>query len=78
MRDQRDETIEAIERYGKQGMIISVCYGNCGQSGNLYSVTVMDLTTGEEFDKPFGASSFGDIAMILDIEVPKLLAKRRA
>ena len=36
---------------------------------------VMDPSTGKEFEKPFGASTFGDIAMILDIEVPAMLAR---
>ena len=67
--------IQTIERYGKQGLIVSVAFGPCGKYGDQYSVTVMDPTTGKEFDKPFGASSFADIAMILDIEVPAMLAR---
>jgi hypothetical protein len=67
--------IETIERYGRQGFIVSVAFGPCGKYGEKYSVTVMDLTTGKEFYKPFGASSFADIAMILDIEVRAMLAR---
>lgn len=67
--------IETIERYGRQGFIVSVAFGPCGKYGEQYSVTVMDPTTGKEFYKPFGASSFADIAMILDIEVPAMLAR---
>ena len=68
-------TVKTIERYGHQGLIVSVAFGPCGKYGDQYSVAVMDLATGKEFDKPFGASSFGDIAMILDIEVPAMLAR---
>lgn len=68
-------SVQTIERYGKQGLIVSVAFGPCGKYGDQYSVTVMDPTTGQEFDKPFGASSFTDIAMILDIEVPAMLAR---
>ena len=67
--------VQTIERYGKQGLIVSVAFGQCGKYGDQYSVTVMDPATGKEFDKPFGASSFADIAMILDIEVPAMLAR---
>lgn len=67
--------IETIERYGKQGLIVSVVFGPCGKYVDQYSVTVMDPTTGQEFDKPFAASSFADIAMILDMEVPAMLAR---
>lgn len=70
-----EQTVAAIEKYGQRNMIVSVAYGPCGQYGNQYSVTVTDLRTGKEFDTPFGARTFGDIAMILDIEVPKLLGE---
>ena len=68
--------VQAIERYGKQGLIVSVSFGPCGNYGDQYSVTVMDPATGREFEKPFGASSFDDVAMILDIEVPAMLAQK--
>jgi hypothetical protein len=67
--------VQTIERYGKQGLIVSVAFGPCGDKGDLYSVTVMDPTTGREFDKPFGASDFATIAEILDNEVPAMLAR---
>jgi hypothetical protein len=69
-----DEVVKTIERYGKQGLIVSIAFGPCGGRGDQYSVTVMDPATGNEFAKPFAASSFADIAMILNIEVPVMLA----
>ena len=66
-------TIETIERYGRQGLIVSVIYGPTNGFGDIYSVSVFDNSSGREFENPFGASCFEDIAMILDAEVPKFL-----
>ena len=67
------ETVVLIEAYGRNGLIVSVCFGPCGdRGGDLYSVNVMDPRTGREFDEPFAASSFADIREILRNEVPKL------
>jgi len=67
--------VQTIERYGKQGLIVSIAFGPCGDKGDLYSVTVLDPATGREFEKPFGASDFETIAEILDAEVPVMLSR---
>ena len=72
------QAVKTIERFGGSGLIVSIVFGPCrqlGEKGDLYSVTVMDPTTGKEFEKPFGASCFGTIAEILDNEVPAMLAR---
>jgi hypothetical protein len=63
------DAVRAIERLGNQGMIVSVCFGPCGDKGNLWSVNVMNPATLEEFKKPFAASCFEDIKKILDNEM---------
>lgn len=67
-------TVETIERYGRQGLIVSIIYGPSDGFGDIYSVSVFDKSSDREFEKPFGASCFEDIAMILDAEIPKFLA----
>lgn len=71
-----ERSVEAIEKLGKAGLIVSIVFGPCGNRGVLYSVTVLDPSTGKEFRKPFGASDFSTIAEILKNEVPALLAYR--
>jgi len=66
-------TVQAIERYGKEGMVVSIVFGKCGDRGCLYSVSVMDQATGIEFEHPFGSHDFKTIAEILENEVPKIL-----
>ena len=68
-----DEVVETIERWGKKGWIISICFGPAKDMGIIYSVTAMHPATGKEPKQPFGASKFGDIGMILDIELPLLI-----
>jgi hypothetical protein len=58
-------------------MLVSVVFGPCGKYGCQYSVAVMDPSTGKEFEKPFAASSFADIATILDIEVSAMLSRQK-
>lgn len=69
-------TLEAIERYSEQGLLISVTFGDCG-GRSLWSVAAMNAVTGTMFNVPFVASSFGDIAEILEIEAPKLFVSEK-
>ena len=68
-----DDVIETMERWGKAGWIISICFGPAKDLGTIYSVTAMHVATGKELAKPFGASEFCDIGKILDIELPLLI-----
>jgi len=69
-----ERTVQAIESCGRQGLIVSIVFGQCGNKGCLWSVSVMDPMTGREFESPFGSSDFETIAEILNNEVPKMTA----
>ena len=66
------ETLRLIEEYGRAGWIVSICFGPCGEEGKLlWSVDVLNRQTQKEFDAPFAASSFEDIAYILHASLGK-------
>jgi hypothetical protein len=48
--------VERMEWLGRQGLTVSVCYGPSGGQGR-WSVLVLSRT-GEEFERPFAATSF--------------------
>lgn len=73
--DSQQVAIDALEDLGRSGYIVSLCFGPCGNLGVQWSVNVLHIETGLEFEKPFGASRFGDIPMILAIEIPKMMAE---
>ena len=65
-----DEAIEKMEKLGKEGFIISIAYGHCGNLGILYTVDVMSLS-GEMFEKPIAANTFPQCIEIAEIEINK-------
>ena len=67
-----ERTVQAIESCGRQGLIVSIVFGQCGNKGCLWSVLVMDPMTGKEFKRPFITHDFETIAEILNNEVPKM------
>jgi hypothetical protein len=59
------KTLDAIERYGRMGFVVSVAFGPCGELGTVWSVSVMDVMAADCFEKPFAVASFGEIANVL-------------
>lgn len=51
------EIIDRLEKLGSFGLIVSICYGSCGNMGLMYSVDVM-CQDGQSFEKPFVADTF--------------------
>jgi hypothetical protein len=67
--------VERLERLGELGLVVSICYGPCGDSGASYSVDVLHRIQGadvsflyETFDAPYSAESFGQCLDIAEKE----------
>jgi hypothetical protein len=71
--DECQSTVDAIEKCGNMGLIVSIVFGPSSGHGTIYSVQVMNPLNGREFADPIGASDFATIATILNSEVPELL-----
>jgi hypothetical protein len=57
-----------LETLGRAGIIVSICYGMMGSSGEpAFSVTAMSAT-GEQFSNPFAANSFEHAIEIVETE----------
>ena len=54
------------------GLMVSVCYGDSGKRGRIYTVDVLtpDLRS---FPQPFGAQTLEQAIWIAEIEGPKLI-----
>ena len=64
------EAVELMERLGRSGLTVSICYGPCGGNGLLYSVNVLTGNL-EEFERPFGAGTFAMAVQIAEEESGK-------
>ena len=71
-----DRTVQAIQTWGQRGFLVSVVFGPCGSAESIYSVTAQHVATGREFDSPFGALFFSQIADILDREIPAMMLRQ--
>lgn len=68
MSDHSDDLLTRFETLGKQGFVVSIAYGECGNSGLLYSINVL-TPSGDSFDKPYGANSFEQAIDIAEAEI---------
>ena len=71
-----DRTVQAIQTWGHRGFSISVVFGPAHGYEAIYIVTAKHVATGREFDSPFGALFFSQIADILDREIPAMMQQQ--
>ncbi len=61
------ELVRRWERLGELGVTVSICFGECGNLGKLYSVDALG-PSGETFVKPFAAETLEQAMHIAEKE----------
>lgn len=65
--NELNNIVKRIERFGKNNITISICYGPCGNNGLLWSVNLLNSDF-EEFNKPYAANSLKQCLDIAELE----------
>ena len=63
-----------LDMLADRGLTVSICYGESGDHGRIYSVDVLTPEL-RSFTAPFGAETLEQAIEIAELEGPKLIAE---